>query len=896
MNTETAFLKAFAEEGDAVARLAYADWLEERDDPRAAWVRDDALFRWMLPDGDPADRIIAAAVDPYHLQCQEARDLLPRFASVTFPRLWQRFVTEQPEIWVAEAIGNMPPAYVEPLCEELFTRLRQESVEIWFPAAIAMRALKEAAAPALPDLMQRIENGMFAFETDDEWVDGVPELALTIARMGPVALPTLPRLIPLLVEADVQLVPVLEHFGPAAVPIVLEASADWVEDSNWQSLADWLQSIAADAPTALHNGLRASHPNPRLLASAGLSLVEPEAAMHVLVQLLTENRGRSLGREQVLCSAIQAAAPYVRPDTDALAASLAELHEENAPAMAQLLQELGETEVALRALRTQLTHPDRDQRVKAISTLCSLRRVSDDVVQAVLPLLEEADDYLLRTILRLFNCLPAEQIPLIEQEVILLIDSEHEDASDWAMQHLGRWATPRYREANHGCLANPTPRVRAAALWNQVLFGQSPDLDAAWGDPEAAVRAQVLRLAALTGSDRLSEWCRQGVFDTHREVRVAALHVVPFASLPPDEAVALLQSAFVMKEHEAQSALHSLADMALNGVTEVQSLIPNLVGLLSSDHRGAAAGVLAAIGAPAVPALLPTLTSGALNLPCSLLALIYMGEQAAAAAPLLATLLNQDNRFVAESLAHCLANIATPATPVQNLLDVLAWGTGDTLEYALTAIGRIGTVPWSRVAHLVDHHSDDLAACTVWVAGLLLPREEAVRHWRMWCNSRREIVRQSALLQLHWAGEGDEPSTEDLFAVAVVYGLRDRIAGMLAARAATDDECYRKILQRMNMSPHGNHGTALMALQQMELRFPEQTVQALTGAEHACHETYWRSQLYACIARVGLPSWPVLKMLWEAACNPISPDTCTALRALRQLTGFPASKPPEAAP
>ena len=47
MNNEAAFLKVLAADPDDMTRLAFADWLEERGDPRAAWVRDPAVFRWM---------------------------------------------------------------------------------------------------------------------------------------------------------------------------------------------------------------------------------------------------------------------------------------------------------------------------------------------------------------------------------------------------------------------------------------------------------------------------------------------------------------------------------------------------------------------------------------------------------------------------------------------------------------------------------------------------------------------------------------------------------------------------------------------------------------------------------------------------------------------------------
>src|SRR5688572_29076279 len=62
MSEEAGFLKALAEEpNDESTRLAFADWLTERDDPRAPWARDADLFRFATPAlADPLPRLIAA--------------------------------------------------------------------------------------------------------------------------------------------------------------------------------------------------------------------------------------------------------------------------------------------------------------------------------------------------------------------------------------------------------------------------------------------------------------------------------------------------------------------------------------------------------------------------------------------------------------------------------------------------------------------------------------------------------------------------------------------------------------------------------------------------------------------------------------------------------------------
>jgi uncharacterized protein (TIGR02996 family) len=55
---ERAFLAAITG-GDDTARLVFADWLQERSDPRAAWVRDPEIWPFMAPDAtDPVPRLL----------------------------------------------------------------------------------------------------------------------------------------------------------------------------------------------------------------------------------------------------------------------------------------------------------------------------------------------------------------------------------------------------------------------------------------------------------------------------------------------------------------------------------------------------------------------------------------------------------------------------------------------------------------------------------------------------------------------------------------------------------------------------------------------------------------------------------------------------------------------
>src|SRR4051794_15348364 len=50
---------------DAATRRVFADWLEERGDPRAAWVRSDDVWRLCGPDfRDPVPALMADLARP----------------------------------------------------------------------------------------------------------------------------------------------------------------------------------------------------------------------------------------------------------------------------------------------------------------------------------------------------------------------------------------------------------------------------------------------------------------------------------------------------------------------------------------------------------------------------------------------------------------------------------------------------------------------------------------------------------------------------------------------------------------------------------------------------------------------------------------------------------------
>src|SRR5262245_15117694 len=121
MKDEAAFLAALAADpADEVTRLAYADWLDEHSDLRAAWVRDPDLWNWSAPDlHDPVPGLIDALADR------------TRFREVH------------------AVLRKLGPAAVTALA----ARVRREDGDVDFVILRALGALGAAAAPVVPDIL-----------------------------------------------------------------------------------------------------------------------------------------------------------------------------------------------------------------------------------------------------------------------------------------------------------------------------------------------------------------------------------------------------------------------------------------------------------------------------------------------------------------------------------------------------------------------------------------------------------------------------------------------------------------------------------------------------------------------------------------------------------------------
>jgi uncharacterized protein (TIGR02996 family) len=126
MNDEAAFLAAIAAApADEALKLVFADWLEERDDPRAAWLRDRVLRPWMGPTfQSPVSALIEALTN-------DRRVLDVRRA--------------------CERLG-------EPAVPGLVELLRHETPRVRAQAALCLRKIGKRAKAAVPALLEALKD------------------------------------------------------------------------------------------------------------------------------------------------------------------------------------------------------------------------------------------------------------------------------------------------------------------------------------------------------------------------------------------------------------------------------------------------------------------------------------------------------------------------------------------------------------------------------------------------------------------------------------------------------------------------------------------------------------------------------------------------------------------
>ncbi len=328
---EVAFLEAIRA-GDDPARLVFADWLEERGDPRGPWVRDPDIWPFMAPDAtDPVPRLLTS-VD-YQEIPDRNKAILGRLGPAAVPALVEAL--RDKGLWVprdaAKALGEIGPAAAAAV-PELVKALRNCSYgSAREPFVKALGQIGPAATKAVPALRDALRDSdqwvrrcvvtalgqigavseiINAFRKYDSlrnskvdmfggvgpaavpgliqalWDEHhyiVREAAYALGRIGPAAVEAVPALIDALggedTDAQDEVTVALVKIGPAAVPALIDVLRGGGEGVG--RAADALGAIgpaAVEAVPALADALRDEDADVRSCVAYALGKIGPGAA------------------------------------------------------------------------------------------------------------------------------------------------------------------------------------------------------------------------------------------------------------------------------------------------------------------------------------------------------------------------------------------------------------------------------------------------------------------------------------------------------------------------------------------------------------------------------------------------------------------------------------------
>jgi uncharacterized protein (TIGR02996 family) len=322
VNEEAGFLKAIADNpDDDTARLAFADWLEERDDARGPWVRDKDIWVWMKPDArDPTEKVLAgvrkgqshavnalqkmgAGVVPAILA--ELREAKPRTASLLYyslgqigptaeaqlPRLLDaaRDPITQVQIGAIDCLGGLVKRS-EDARQRVIDALSESDETVRSHAVSALGAVGPEGVAAIPRLLalaRQAKRGTF---------DSTAWNALgVIGGMGKAAACAIPDLVSMLSNDDIgnNAIYALKQIGVNAVRPLLGASKDFTENAIWRAV-EVLKGIGAEAIPLLNEARASPHHTTRHIVTDALlqltSIPEPESFALIAESLRSPDR------------------------------------------------------------------------------------------------------------------------------------------------------------------------------------------------------------------------------------------------------------------------------------------------------------------------------------------------------------------------------------------------------------------------------------------------------------------------------------------------------------------------------------------------------------------------------------------------------------------------------
>src|SRR5262249_5814456 len=141
---------------DDTARLVFADWLQDRDDPRAPWVREKDVWEWMKPDAkDPTPKLLAGI----RKRQTKAALALAKMGPCVVPALLEALNDlKLQQIWnVYYALEQIGPS-AEPAVPALLAAIRHKNPQVQIGAYKCLAPLAKTNADSMRAMLGALDD------------------------------------------------------------------------------------------------------------------------------------------------------------------------------------------------------------------------------------------------------------------------------------------------------------------------------------------------------------------------------------------------------------------------------------------------------------------------------------------------------------------------------------------------------------------------------------------------------------------------------------------------------------------------------------------------------------------------------------------------------------------
>jgi uncharacterized protein (TIGR02996 family) len=638
----SALLAAIAESDDPTPRYALADWLEERGDARAAWVRHPDVWPYMVPDArnplpDVMRELHDGIVDPDRMRLTLLAIGAPAVGPV---RDWVR-VDPEYRLSVGDLLLRaVPPAKLRPV-GELVGILSERQTDLAWEALLDLGFHGAKAAPAIGVLLDLVF---------DYYIQTFVELCVhALSRIGPAA--------------------------ATAFPVLMSQIHD-------DRIVAALQATWPD-PELVYQHLCVEYENGLQRSLVLLHRVDP-SGIDYLIRCLSD------GRAGVAEEAAQMIGSLGEAGGRAVPAMIRQLGQ---PGRAELHARIAEALPKLGPAARAAIGPLRD----ALAGHAAGERRTSDALGAALAALEATEELMSAALSRLEGESPdARELALITLDRVAQRDGQVATHTARALRDPSaavRWTAVHLLRTQIG------PGSDAAEV-------VPPLLAAIQDETSEIRSAAAVALGEVAGNGLLSEETRGpvlsalfGVFDEIEEEvsRSGFAALLRWAeSLPPgqDEPDWLITS-----EDTQGEQIFAFRRLWATFPGEV---FPRVIAQLRANVGVKVMGVLREIGGPAVPALIQLLEGDDAAIGRALRALDGMGPVAAPAAAAVARHFRSDDEQRRRTVVSLLSQFGAPEISLPILCEAMCDPEPRVRAQAADSAGDLGEAAGPILPNLLD--------------------------------------------------------------------------------------------------------------------------------------------------------------------------------------------------